>query len=332
MMRASPEQLASAVQALLKQSALSSEETERRYVEALDVERWRRLAPFASIGDVQPEAGESARISAADAAREKRRLDEDGYFKLHQVFEPAHIARMRRIVEAVRADGWPVAFAFVFDDFWNIARSPLVESFLTSAVGEGYLQNTVVWAHWVSAEKGVAGWSPHDDYRSGGETFLSAWIPLSDATVENGCMFLLPTALSRQIGEAVDTNRDLPPRVFRSALQDVIALPALAGSMIGWRGDILHWGGANAGSIEPRLSLALEFRARGAGTSTFERPLIDPRAPLPPFRLRLFAIVKALREYTKFEPVLARYLPLAERIFAETSDASAAVSNTPSSS
>ncbi|MDB5488441.1 MAG: hypothetical protein JWQ58_2156, partial [Reyranella sp.] len=47
MMRSSPEQLASAVQALLKQSALSPEENERRYIEALDVERWRRLAPFA---------------------------------------------------------------------------------------------------------------------------------------------------------------------------------------------------------------------------------------------------------------------------------------------
>jgi len=58
----------------------------------------------------------------------------------------------------------------------------------------------------------------------------------------------------------------------------------------------------------------------------------SPRAPLPPFRLRLFAIVKALREYTKFEPLLRRYLPLAERIFAETSDASAAVSNAPPTS
>lgn len=331
-MRASPEQLASAVQALLERSALSPGETERRYMEALDVHRWRRLVPFAAIGEEWPVAGESARISDEDAAREKRRLDEDGYFKLPQVFESDRILRMRRIVEAVRADGWPVAFAFVFDDFWSIARSPRVESFLEAALGAGYLQNTVVWAHWVSAEKGVAGWSPHDDYRTGGETFLSAWIPLSDATVENGCMFLLPTALSRQIGEAVDANKDLPPRVFRSALQDVIALPVPAGAMIGWRGDILHWGGANAGSIEPRLSLALEFRARGARTSTFESPLIDPRAPLPPFRLRLFAIMKALREYTKFEPVLARYLPLAERIFAETSDASAAVSNAPPAS
>lgn len=302
------------------------EDTEGRIKKAFDVERWRRLAPFASIGG-DGDTG-STHIADADAEREKRRLDSEGYFRLPQVFDSAHIARMRRIVEAVRGDGWPVAFAFVFDEFWSIARSPQVAAFLESAVGEGYLQNTVVWAHWVAGERRVAGWSPHDDYREG--AFLSAWIPLSEATVENGCMFLLPAGVSREISDAIDTDTPLSPRVVRAALQDVIALPAAAGATIGWLGNILHWGGANAGGAEPRLSMALEFRARGASTSKFESPLIDPRAPLPSFRLRLFAITKALREYVKFEPVLLRYLPLAER--AETSDASAAVSNPPPAS
>ncbi len=331
-MHASPEQLASAVQALLKQSALSPADTERRIEEAFDIDRWRRLVPFATIGGDGDENDGPARISERDAAREKRRLDSEGYFRLSEVFAPVRIARMRRIVEAVRADGWPVAFAFVFDEFWSIVRSPQVASFLEAAVGEDYLQNTVVWAHWVAGERRVAGWSPHDDYREGGDTFLSAWIPLSDATVENGCMFLLPAGVSREISDAIDADRALSPRVVRAALQDVIALPAAAGAMIGWRGDILHWGGANAGGGDPRLSLALEFRSRDARTSRFESPLIDPRGPLPSFRLRLFAITKALREYVKFEPLLERYLPLAERIFAETSDASAAVSNPPPAS
>ncbi|MBX9875534.1 MAG: phytanoyl-CoA dioxygenase family protein [Beijerinckiaceae bacterium] len=331
-MRASAEHLASAVDALLRRSELSREETQQRFEQALDVDRWRRLAPFASIGSGRWDDGEASSISDSAADREKRRLDEDGYFRLRQVFDSARIARMRRIVEAVRADGWPVAFAFVFDDFWTIARSPRIASFLGKALGEAYLQNTVVWAHWVPGERGVAGWSPHEDYRDVGDTFLSVWIPLSDATVENGCMFLLPGASSREISMATEERRDLPPTVFRRALQDVIALPASAGSMIGWRGDVLHWGGANTGGSEPRLSLALEFRARGAKASRFESPLIDPRAPLPPFRLRLFAIVKALREYTKFEPLLTRYLPLAERIFAETAEASLSSSNAPRAS
>ena len=72
---------------------------------------------------------------------------------------------------------------------------------------------------------------------------VSAWIPLSDATVENGCMFLLPAGSSREISDAIDTEMPLSPRVVRAALQDVIALPAAAGAMIGWRGNILHRGG-----------------------------------------------------------------------------------------
>jgi hypothetical protein len=62
---------------------------------------------------------------------------------------------------------------------------------------------------------------------------VSAWIPLSDATVKNGCMFLLPAGISREISDAIDTGMPLSPRVVRAALQDVIALPAAAGAMIG---------------------------------------------------------------------------------------------------
>ncbi len=305
-------------EALLKRAELSPDELAERFDAALDVDRWRRLVPYASIGE-RVANDDHARINAKDAVREKQRLDEDGYFCLKQVFDRGRIARMLDIAKAVRADGWPVAFAFVYDDFWSIARSPSLSAFLEASVGPDFLQNTVVWAHWVPDAKGVAGWRPHDDCRGGGETFLSMWIPLSDATVDNGSMFLVPDRMSREIVEATRDRDSLPAAIFRRTLQDVVALPVPSGSLIGWRGDVLHWGGANTGSSEPRVSLALEFRSRDAKTNRFERPLIDPRAALPPFRTRLFAIVKALREYTKFEPLLLRHLALAERIFAETS-------------
>jgi hypothetical protein len=316
--RGASDRFAGAAEALLKQAELSSAEMAERFEAALDVDRWRRLVPSASIEE-QIVSGDHVRIAPQDADREKHRLDEDGYFRLEQVFDRERIARMHDIAKAVRADGWPVAFAFVYDDFWSIARSPPLSAFLEESLGVGFLQNTVVWAHWVPDAKGVAGWRPHDDYRGGGDTFLSVWIPLSDATVENGCMFLVPDRMSREIAEAIEARDSVPDAVFRRMLHDVVALPVPSGSLIGWRGDVLHWGGTNAGGSAPRVSLALEFRSRGAKTSRFERPLIDPRAALPPFRTRLFAIVKALREYTKFEPLLLRHLPLAERIFAETS-------------
>ncbi|MSP75450.1 MAG: hypothetical protein EXR12_04880 [Rhodospirillaceae bacterium] len=317
-MKATPDRFAAAAEALLKQAELSPSQMAERFEAALDVDRWRRLAPFASIEE-RIVSGDHAQIAPQDAVREKNRLDEDGYFCLKQVFDREWIARMHDIVRAVRADGWPAAFAFVYDDFWSIARSPAISVFLEASLGVGFLQNTVVWAHWVPDAKGVAGWRPHDDYRGGGDTFLSFWIPLSDATAENGCMFLVPDSRSREVAETIKAQDSLPNVLFRKTLQDVVALPVPSGSLIGWRGDVLHWGGANSGSTVPRVSLALEFRSRDVKTTRFERPLIDPQAALPPFRTRLFAIVKALREYTNFEPLLLRHLPLAERIFEETS-------------
>ena len=317
-MSGTSDRFAGAAEALLKQAELSPGEVAERFEAALDVDRWRRLVPFASIEE-KVVSGDHARIAPPDAVREKSRLDEDGYFCLTQVFDRERIARMHDIARAVRADGWPVAFAFVYDDFWSIARTPSISAFLEASLGPDFVQNTVVWAHWVPDAKGVAGWRPHDDYRGGGDTFLSLWIPLSEATVNNGCMFLVPDRRSREVADAIEAQDSLPDTLFRRTLQDVVALPVPPGSLTGWRGDVLHWGGTNSGSTVPRVSLALEFRSRDVKTSRFERPLIDPRAALPPFRTRLFAIVKALREYTKFEPLLLRHLPLAERIFAETS-------------
>lgn len=317
-MKSTPDRFADAAEALLKQAVLSPSQMAERFEAALDIDRWRQLAPFASIGEPIV-SGDHAQIAPQDAVREKGRLDEDGYFCLRQVFDPERIARMHHIVRVVRADGWPAAFAFVYDDFWSIARSPAISAFLEASLGADFVQNTVVWAHWVPDAKGAGGWRPHDDYRGGGDTFLSLWIPLSDATAENGCMFLVPASRSRDVAETLKIQDSLPNVLFRKTLQDVVALPVPSGSLIGWHGDVLHWGGANSGSTVPRVSLALEFRSRDVKTIRFERPLIDPRAALPPFRTRLFAIVKALREYINFEPLLLRHLPLAERIFEETS-------------
>ncbi len=310
-----------AAQALLDRVKLSPQETARRFDAVLDMQHWRRLVPFATV-EAPEAAGGDVRIAADEADRERRRIDEDGYFHLNNVFDPERIGRMRRIVEAVRADGWPAVFAFVFDDFWTIARSPRLLGFLETSLGEACLQNTVVWVHWVAGARGGAGWHPHVDANGLGAAFLSAWIPLSDATVDNGCMFLVrPGAMTDEVAEALDARAALPYAAYRDLLHNVVALPAPAGSLIGWRGDVLHWGGNNAGAVQPRVSMALEFRSRDAEATDFEWPLIDPRAPVPAFQLRLFAIAKALKEYSKFEPLVSRFLPLAERLWSHTKPA-----------
>ena len=83
-----PDGFVGAAEALLKRAELSPDELAERFEAALDVDRWRRLVPYASIEE-QVASGDHARIAAKDAVREKQRLDEDGYFCLKQVFDRA---------------------------------------------------------------------------------------------------------------------------------------------------------------------------------------------------------------------------------------------------
>jgi hypothetical protein len=319
---ASPQQMAAAVQALMKKAELSSEEVAQRLVLLHDKDYWRRLVPFAAI-EARANSGssehETVRIAADVAARETRRIANDGYFRLEEVVQAERIGRMRRTVEAVRAAKWPPVFAFLFDDFWSIAQSEALLGFVEASLGPRCLQNTVIWAHWVAGEAGREGWSPHIDAAREGSRFLSVWIALSDATVDNGCMSLVrPCAVTPEVAQAIQEHADLDRTAYRRLLQNVVALPVTAGSIIGWRGDVLHWGGVNSGDASPRISLALEFRSRESTATKFEAPLIDPRDGPPPYALRLFAISKALREYPKFEPMMERFRGLAERLWEET--------------
>jgi Phytanoyl-CoA dioxygenase (PhyH) len=318
---ASPQQMAAAVPALMKKAMLSPEEVAQRLALLCDQDYWRRLVPFATI-EVKANGSlprETVRITPDAAARETRRIAGDSYFCLHEVVEADRIGRMRRTIEVVRAAKWPPVFAFLFDDFWSIAQSEALLEFVEASVGPRCLQNTVIWAHWVVGEAGHEGWWPHIDAADEGDRFLSLWIALSDASVGNGCMSLVcPGALTPEIAQSIRAHADLDCEAYRRMLQNVVALPVKAGSIIGWRGDVLHWGGVNTGDPSPRISVALEFRSRDSAATKFEAPLIDPRHGPPPFALRLFAISKALREYPKFEPMMERFRDLAERLWEKT--------------
>lgn len=107
------------------------------------------------------------------------------------------IQRMRERIETLRAKDWPPVFAFVYDEFWHVARAPFLAHVLSQALGPGHLQLPNLWAHYVYPNN--AGWSPHVDGRYGADK-VSLWIPLSDATVSNGCMDMSFPKVRSQIG------------------------------------------------------------------------------------------------------------------------------------
>ena len=121
---------------------------------------------------------------------------------------------------------------------------------------------------------------PHRDYsaadslhRDGEEedhpAILTVWIPLNDATLDNGCMYVVPrefdTDFARtdnhaHMNPATEVRRGLSSKI-QFPLHGVRALPAPAGSLLAWYGNTIHWGSTcSRYAKEPRKSIALTFR------------------------------------------------------------------------
>src|SRR5262249_58094823 len=108
------------------------------------------------------------------------------------LIDEATLAALNGAVDAVRTAGWPPVFAFVYDEFWSLVRIPAITTLLSATLGRGFRQIPHVWVHVVPPIEGGRGWTPHvDGYQN---DRISVWLALSDATVENECMHLVPKA------------------------------------------------------------------------------------------------------------------------------------------
>lgn len=99
---------------------------------------------------------------------------------------------------------------------------------------------------------------------------LNVWIPLNDATVDNGCMYVVPKEFDVDFARTDNHHAHMNPATevqrgksskIQFPLHGVRALPAPAGSLIAWYGNTIHWGSScSRYAKEPRKSIALTFR------------------------------------------------------------------------
>jgi hypothetical protein len=299
---------------------LDEAEIEAHLALAFSREHWAAIAPGLSIESGAPAAAIEARpIDAAERARHLQRLGLEGWFRADPVFDPVVVETMRAAIADLTARGWPPVFAYVYDELWQVLRTPSLTALLSSALGPGYRLSPRVWAFHVPAEAGAAGWPPHVDGGANTHTTdrMTLWIPLGDATLENGCMVVVPkNRLPDTTPDAFanDMSR-LPPSTWRAMLQGSRALPARAGSVLGWDFQVIHWSGIVGDAEAPRVSLAVEAFGESIVPTPSEEPLLDP-GQLPPLRERLRAIARGLLSYERFEPKMLRFTGLARRILA----------------
>jgi hypothetical protein len=205
----------------------------------------------------------------------------------------------------------------VYDDLWQILRAPSLRRLMERALGPGYRHSPRVWAHFVPAEKGASGWPPHVDGGSGTHTAdrLTLWIPLGDATLENGCMYLVPKHLlpASAPDDFASAMGSLDAATWRAMLQGARAVPVRSGAVVAWDFQVVHWSSLAGEAEAPRVSLAIECLGERIAPAPSEEPLLDPAA-LPPFAERLRAIARGLLSYDRFEPPMLRFAGLARAI------------------
>ena len=277
--------------------------------DAENIAFWRGLCPDLSIED----PARPPPFSVGDTATLMEQLRFEGYVNAPGVLPEKLVLAMRSCIALLHERGIPLAFAFVYDEAWRVFQG--LSTFIEAALGPGYRALPDFWVWHVLATEGAAGWGPHRDRvqptldRNNAPHSLTVWVPFTDATPLNGCIYMLPAHLDdrfqQRSWDGEGNNHVLAP-------QNIRALPATAGSMLAWNQAVLHWGGrASRLATSPRSSAAFEFQ-RG-DKPPFNRPLLDPKRT-PPFQQRLGLVGKQVLQYRHMYPLTPDIAEIAEAL------------------
>jgi hypothetical protein len=192
-----------------------------------------------------------------DVATLQAQMWTEGHFVGEPVLPPELVRRCRDAIDLVTAAGAPALAAFAFDAPWEVQA--LLGDHAEAALDGTALLLPMFFA-WKLAGDQPSGWEPHRDRATnevddrGAPRSISLWIALSDATPENGCMYVVPAVWDLMYRNPAATPEVLDFRYIR-------ALPARAGSVLGWTSALLHWGGMAKAGVPGRVSIAFEYHA-----------------------------------------------------------------------
>lgn len=288
---------------LIDGTRLAAAELAERADRALRPDYWRRLCPGLRVGGGgRRVAGTIRDVDRVDLGR---RLREEGWAVTAPLLSKRTVGRMRNAIVAVKDAGWPPVFAFVYDEFWSVWKLPSITALVGDALGSPVHMRARVWAYYVHPARGAKGWPPHAE--AYGTRGLSVWMPLTDATLDNGCIYVVPKDLIARrvdIGGVFRAER-VGLDTLSALLQAARALPAAAGSILLWDFDVIHWGSTVHRPGEPRISISAEFLPPGAGGT--DLTLVRRVEGLPSFHERLRLIAENIGFFAKNDAWTAKY-------------------------
>ena len=267
---------------------------------------WRRINPHLTITDTPfSDPRTEYDFSPRDIERARLQICEDGYLHSGPGVSAGDCRALSTAMERIIEAKYHPMFLAVYDEYWRVMRG--IAPLLTPILGTHYRLLGDFWIWCISHRTASAGWKPHRDHQfrqrntlrdDRTPTIVTVWIPFTDATPLNGCMYLLPMPRDPNFPDRLD--------VFEASnLQDVRAVPAQAGSVLAWNQYVLHWGGSASKFADgPRMSTGIYVQAGDVPLFT-EKP-VDFEQPLP-FAKRLSLIASNMLLYQpehRFPPEL----------------------------
>lgn len=258
--------------------------------------------------------GSAAPATVGDTGLLMSDLKREGYIQVPDAFGEHLTAPIRDAVTTLSQRGIPLPFAFVYDELWLAFQG--LSTFLSTVLGADYRALPDFWVWYVQPNENACGWGPHRDRvqptldPDNSPHTLTVWLPFTDATPLNGCMYVLPAHHDPRF---VERRWDGQDNTVVHNPQDIRALPATAGSLLAWNQAVLHWGsrGSRLGS-SARISAAFEFQ-RG-DRAPFNSPLLAP-ARTPSFTERLGLIGKQVLQYRHMYPLSDEVAAVATTLF-----------------
>lgn len=152
-------------------------------------------------------------------------LSHSGYFVSPPLLrDTSLLTRLRESIDLLGEQGWPPAFVLLYDEFWawiGATLWPLMQECLGPSCSlEGSLFAWVASRDEGDTKLGGNFGLPHRDYcysasnfPDGSPKLLTVWVPLTDATLDTGCMYVVPKDLD------ADFNADWRYRHMASAVR-----------------------------------------------------------------------------------------------------------------
>lgn len=244
--------------------------------EMSDLDYWQRLLPEFSVSQQPFRTAEyDYHFSLKQTDQLSKQIRKEGYFQSEPIVPMREIDPLAQAVARINQAGILPVFIAVYDQFWQLLHS--FRNTFKPILGELYRMSPDFWVWHIAPNSTARGWTFHRDaqinrpfdtsakiHEDGQLRLCTIWIPLTDATTHNSCIYVLPFPQDPAIQSFLrkESMEKIHQHAQLTNWTNIRALPAQAGSVLGWNPYILHWGSQSTDwATHARVSIGIYYEA-----------------------------------------------------------------------